>query len=103
VVIKNRLRAARIRRGLNQGELAKLLDLPPSSISHFENGTRQPSLKNFVKIADALSCSCDYLAGRVDEMKAAGPQVERLFKCLDSLSERDLEIIANFAETLARN
>src|SRR6266481_3874940 len=64
-----RLRAAREKRGLNQGDLAERAGLQPSAISHFETGTRKPSFDNLRLLADMLDVTTDYLLGRVAEFK----------------------------------
>lgn len=53
----------RAEKQLSQTKLAKLSGLQPSTISHFERGTREPSLKNLVKLCKALGCSSDHLIG----------------------------------------
>lgn len=44
-------------RGLRQKELADLAKISAASLSHIENGGRQPSLEMLYKIADALNVS----------------------------------------------
>lgn len=46
------IREARIRLGMTQGEVAKLLDVTPTYISQMERGVRSPS-KNMQKIIEA--------------------------------------------------
>lgn len=60
------LRAIRERQGLTQAELAKLAALPQSAICHLEAGQRKPSWPSALRIADALGCSLDELAGRIE-------------------------------------
>lgn len=50
------LKRARIRAGLRQNELAKLLDISPSTLCEAEKGTRglHPNVRN--EIAKQLSC-----------------------------------------------
>ena len=43
--------------GMTQEKLAELTDLDPTYISGIERGRRNPSLKNIVKIAQALRTS----------------------------------------------
>ena len=59
-----RLRESRLRRRLDQSELARLAGIAVTSISHFESGRRSPSVGNLVKLADVLRVSVDYLLGR---------------------------------------
>ena len=63
-----RLREARHRRCMSQNNLAKCSGLEPSAISHFETGRREPSIKNLVRLADALSITCDFLLAREDKI-----------------------------------
>jgi len=54
--ITDKLRHERLSRDLTETELAKLIGLKSaSSISHYENGTRKPSLIILQKIANVYS------------------------------------------------
>ena len=95
-----RLRAARAKRGLNQGDLASRAGLQASAISHFETGTRKPSFDNLRRLADALDVTTDYLLGRVsDSQVLAG--ADKLYRHLDRLTANDRDIAKNFLEMLA--
>jgi transcriptional regulator with XRE-family HTH domain len=96
----DRLKSTRELRGLNQAELALKAKLQPTAISHFETGSRSPSFDNLRRLADALSVSTDYLMGRTDEMKLAGPAADSLFRGLDRLSEGDLQALHMMKEAL---
>ena len=72
-VFPERLRTAREKRGLSQGDLANRARFQASAISHFETGTRKPSFDNLRRLADALEVTTDYLLGRVtDDQALAG-------------------------------
>jgi len=58
------LKMVREQEGLTQVELAAKTGLHPSAISHFESERRAPSLRNLVKLADALDVTTDCLLGR---------------------------------------
>ena len=99
-VFPGRLRAAREKRGLNQGELASRAGLQASAISHFETGTRKPSFDNLRRLADALDVTTDYLLGRVtDSQVLAG--ADKLYRDLDRLTANDRDIAKDFLEMLA--
>jgi transcriptional regulator with XRE-family HTH domain len=51
----------RARRGMTQADLAKLADVPRSTIANLESGTGNPSLINLAKISSALSTSIEML------------------------------------------
>lgn len=58
------MRAARLKRGLKQWQLAKLTGMPQSQISNFERGKITPGLFPLIAIADALDISIDEYIGR---------------------------------------
>ena len=95
------LRAAREEKRLSQTDLAERTGLQPSAISHFETGKRAPSFENLKRLADALSCSVDYLLGRTEEPRSSGPLVEQLFRHFNQMSAADQDSFAQFAAMLA--
>ena len=54
IQIGRNIRRLRILAGLSQIELAKLIEVDPSQISHYECNNRQPSIDNIVGIARVL-------------------------------------------------
>jgi len=48
---------------LTQGELAKKLGIPQTTLSNYETGSRELGNEMLVKIADFFSVSIDYLFG----------------------------------------
>src|SRR5262245_2414420 len=99
---KDRLRQAREDKGMSQAQLAERTGLQPSAVSHFEAGRRSPSFENLSVLADALGVSTDHLLGREAKARVAGPVAEKLFRHAGEMSQRDLEILAEFADTLAK-
>lgn len=87
-------------RGLSQAALAAKAGLQPTAISHFETGTRSPSFDNLKRLADALNVATDYLIGRSDDLKLAGPETDNLFRGLEKLSEADLGAIRLMKDAL---
>lgn len=61
---KDRLRYYREQRGYSSDELAKLLDIPYTTLKGYENAGREPKYNILVKIADILNVSLDDLLGR---------------------------------------
>jgi transcriptional regulator with XRE-family HTH domain len=51
-------------RNLSQGDLASLSGLPRSTVTHIESGSGNPSLRNLVKVANALHVSIEELLAR---------------------------------------
>lgn len=64
--IKNKIRTERLKKELNQTELAKILNVSKQTVSNWENGNRIPDTLTLSKLADFFSCSVDYLLGRTD-------------------------------------
>lgn len=58
------LRAIRIKKGLKQGELAKILNCTPITISRYETGQRDIDSSTICKLCEIFGCTADYLLGR---------------------------------------
>lgn len=95
-----RLRSVRELRGWTQAELAQRAGLPPTSISHFEGGTRKPSFDNLRRLSKALDVQTDYLLGVVDSADATS-SASRIARHLSNASESEIAAVERFAEMLA--
>lgn len=100
-IFKERLRAARELRGYSQGLLAERAKMPPTSIAHFEAGSRKPSFDTLRRLANALEVTTDYLLGRVDQPQLAEAG-DPLFRDVGKLTGRDRELAKDFLQMLAR-
>lgn len=75
----DRLRAQRILKGYRrQDQLAKALrtetiKATQAMISRYETGKEAPSVDMLTRLADVLSCSVDYLLGRVEYAEMLSP------------------------------
>jgi len=98
-IFKERLRAARELRKLNQSELALKAKLPPSSIAHFESGSRKPSFDNLKRLASMLDVSTDYLLGRTND-PAMAQSSDTLHCDVAKLSSEDRELTEEFIRML---
>lgn len=98
-LFKERLKAARDLRQLNQNELALKAKLPPSSIAHFESGSRKPSFDNLKRLASVLDVSTDYLIGRTDD-PAVSQTSDTLHRDVARLSAEDRELTEEFIKML---
>lgn len=65
--LKNIIREERLNKGLNQPELAKILNVTKQTISNWENGNRIPDANTLSKLSELFDCSVDYLLGRTDK------------------------------------
>lgn len=68
-----RLKYLRRQRCLKQGELARLIDRPQSSISEYEADERSPTLQILQTLAVALGCSVGVLIGEQGEGNGLQP------------------------------
>ena len=84
---------------MSQVELAKATGLPPSSIAHFEGGSRKPSFDNLRKLATVLNVTTDYLLGRVNNPEVAAT-ADPLYRYGASLTEKDRELAEDFIRML---
>ena len=61
-----RLKMLREERGFTQQHLAEVLNLSSGAVSHYENGTNEPTIETLIRMADILNISVDYLVGSAD-------------------------------------
>ncbi len=99
-LFQERLRAARDLRKWSQGELAEKAGMPPSSIAHFESGSRKPSFDTLRRLANALEVTTDYLLGRADDPSLA-QAADPLFRDVSKLTGNDRELAKDFLKMLA--
>jgi len=99
-LFKKRLKAARDLRKWSQGDLAGRARMPPSSIAHFESGSRKPSFDTLRRLANALEVTTDYLLGRVDDPGLAEGG-DPLYRDIGKLTGGDRELAKDFLKMLA--
>jgi transcriptional regulator with XRE-family HTH domain len=58
-----RIRELRDQKGLTQEGLARKADVTLGAVRKWERGTRTPSFDMAIRLAEALGCSLDELAG----------------------------------------
>lgn len=58
-----RLKYLRKEKGIGQTELAELCEVSKGIISLWENGLREPTMGNLIKLAKIFDVSVDYLVG----------------------------------------
>lgn len=63
MLFSQRLRSIRNEKNLSQKEFAVLLGINAVTLSHYENGKREPDLDRFATLCQKLSVSADYLLG----------------------------------------
>lgn len=60
----NRLKEIRIQRGLQQKNVAALLNCSPVTVSRYETGERDPDIETILRLCEIFGCTADYLLGR---------------------------------------
>ena len=89
----------RIACNLSQEKLAELCDVGTTHISHIETGNCIPSLKVFIAILNALSCSADELL--CDELERAEyTYISEITHILEDCSSHELMIITDTIQAL---
>jgi len=97
-----RLRDAREMRDLSQLELAERARLQQAAISHYESGSRRPSLQNLKRLSEALEVTTDYLVGRSESAESTPTSDEPLFRDFERLTTADRELARQLVAQLVR-
>ena len=97
----DRLKEVRTSKNLSQAEVAKRAGLQVAVLSFFETRQRKPSLDSFLKLADALSVSTDYLLGRA--VTRASSASGKLLKDFEKLSPKDQAVIQDMTRVLLKS
>ncbi len=58
-----RIREIRTAKGITQTELAAIMRVGQSTISHWESGAYSPTLQHLRRLAEVLNCTADELLG----------------------------------------
>ena len=82
----------RKKRGLKQEELAEMVSLSTSYISAIERGVKNPTLENFIAIANVLRASSDELLKEELEVRF-DIQITQLGAMLEKLDDHEKERI----------
>ena len=80
--IANRIRTLREREDKTQAELAKMLCVTPGTISNYENGAREPSVKVINMLSEYFRVSTDYIMGKTDDDSPVAYQKDRERKAM---------------------
>ncbi len=100
-----RLKELRTERKLTQTRLAELLAISPRVYSRWETGDVTPHFDTIVRLADTLGVSLDECAGRKDvwsETTIKNPELNRLCRKVDHLSDEDQKALVIFLDSLVK-
>lgn len=86
------LKDLRKSKGLNQAELAKLIDVSVQAYQKYEYGTAEPTFDSVCTLADFYGVSTDYLLGREQPDQPPIDQLEKQF----NMSVLEKRIINNY-------
>lgn len=114
---KERLKEVRLKRGLTQAQLAKIIGSQSSEISKLELGKVKPTYKTALKLVHALDVSYDYLFGRDDlsyysddedvvkclEYARDNPNIRMLFSVAKDATKEDIETTIAIVKALKAN
>ena len=98
--IGRNIRRYRQRKGLNQKELAELINMSDQHISHIENAHTKLGLPTLVAIANALEIDCNSLLGATLTGGRQEVLHQRLAKGIDQLDPVKLGLLAEFCDIL---
>ena len=89
-------------RGLKQEELAEMVSLSTSYISAIERGVKNPTLENFIAIANVLKVSSDELLREELEVRF-DIQMTQLGAMLESLDDNEKERILHVVAVMIKD
>ena len=65
-IFSERLKELRKKRGYNQSELAKYMNMRQGSYTKWETGMTEPRIESLIKLADILDTTTDFLLGKTN-------------------------------------
>ena len=93
MIIGSRVREERLKRGLSQEELGKLIGVSKVAISHYERGIEQPKINNLRKLIEILEITPNYILGNDIDIICESDEVYHL-----RISKLELEILKQLRE-----
>lgn len=88
MLIGERIRKARLEKGLSQEELGKIIDVSKVSICGYEKGTRTPTLENLMQLLEVLDMTPDDVLGYEHKIIAENDENYVMY-----MAKEDMEII----------
>src|ERR1700735_5206235 len=87
---KDRLKQARTKKGLSQGELAKAIQVHVTNISRYERGENKPTSEVLSKLANALDTQAD--------TEINDKELLSQFKQVEQLNPADKHLVKTFID-----
>ncbi len=88
MLIGERIKKARLEKGLSQEELGKIIDVSKVSICGYEKGTRTPTLENLMQLLEVLNMTPDNILGYEHKVVAENDENYVMY-----MAKEDIEII----------
>lgn len=102
VSLGNRIKEARVKKGLTQLELSRAADINEMYLSEIERGIKMPSMNVFIKLISALDISADFLLR--DEIPSGKEYVyDELTQKLEGLTPQQRKTAADILDAYIRN
>ncbi len=91
------LKELRKMKGLNQSDLAKMLDVSLQAYQKYEYGTAEPNQNSMVKLADFYGVTTDFLLGRTPSQTTdLNAMIDSVFSTCSDLPENMRNIVSEF-------
>lgn len=97
--IGERVRQARLAKGMSQNDLCDATGLSISFISNVETGKQSMNIRKLLLISDALNVSTDWLL-RNNTSTSIAISAEELTKELESCTPKEREILLKLVQTI---
>ena len=100
--IGQRIKIARIKKGITQEAVADLIDITPAHMSNVETGKTKVSLPTLIEIANALSVSVDVLLCVLASQNIFKGEAKEIVEDCDEYETRFLVDLLKCAKTAMR-
>lgn len=103
----NRLKELRLERGLQQEDIAKILNIHRATISRYENNQREPDVNTIINLAQYFEVSSDWLLGitnikvSIEKLNNHAINLQKIYEIYCQLSKENQELLITFADFLA--
>lgn len=106
MLLGDRLRSLREKKGLKQTEFAERMQIPNQNVSNYERGFRQPDYETLKRFADFFEVTTDYLLGHEsnegsldyykNKIATEFPDIDLMFKDMESLDAEEMKEVYEY-------
>ena len=102
VSLGNKIKEARLKKGVTQQELSRIADINEMYLSEIERGVKMPSMNVFTKLIVALDIAADYV---LRDVTPSGKEYvyDELTQKLDGLTPQQRKTAADILDAYIRN